>query len=374
MKISLCKNCVSINTRPGLSFDINGTCSACSQFEERKLIDWNAREAQFRKLTEDAKTKSTTYDCIIPVSGGKDSMWQVLKALEYGLKPLALTWKAPSRTSLGYENLANLINLGVDHIDFTVNPKVESLLTYESFKRFGTSAIPMHMAIYSLPLTIALKLRIPLIIYGENSAIEYGDKTKCRDASNLTRQWLQHYGATNNTNAEFWENLGFSSEDLKPYKAPNFTELSASNIKPIFLGYFFSWDPLVSYRTSKQYGFKAMDNNTELGSYNHSDIDENFINIHHYMKILKFGSNRLMDNMSLEIRHGRISRSDAIDKITREGCVSPKNSIASFCDYLKISLNDFNDIKESFRNSLIWSQVNNKWKIIDHPFAFEQEL
>ena len=374
MKISLCKNCVSISTRPGLSFDINSTCSACRQFTERKLIDWDDRKAQFENLVEDVKTRSTTYDCIIPVSGGKDSMWQVLKALEYGLKPLALTWKAPSRTSLGYENLASLISLGVDHIDFTVNPAVESRLTYESFKRFGTPAIPMHMAIYSLPLSIALKFRIPLIIYGENSAIEYGDKTKCDDPSNLTSKWLQNYGATNNTNADFWEKLGFSSQDLQPYKSPSFEELSTSNIKPIFLGYFFSWDPLVSYRTSKKYGFKAMDNNTELGSYNHSDIDENFINIHHYMKILKFGFNRLMDNLSLEIRHGRISRSDAIIKIIREGCVTPKNSITSFCDYLKISLEEFNDIKESFRNNLIWKKSDNNWKTINHPFSFEQKL
>ena len=77
----------------------------------------------FRKLVKNIKNKNKKYDCIIPVSGGKDSTWQVVVALEHGLHPLCVTWKTPARNSLGFKNLENLVKLGVDHIDFTINPK-----------------------------------------------------------------------------------------------------------------------------------------------------------------------------------------------------------------------------------------------------------
>ena len=120
----------------------------------------------FAEVVGKAKAQSRGYDCLIPVSGGKDSTWQVIKCLEYGLNPLCVTWKTPARTQLGQQNLDNLVGLGVDHIDYQINPKVERKFMLEAFKRFGSTAVPMHMAIFSIPAQIAARFRIPLDCLG----------------------------------------------------------------------------------------------------------------------------------------------------------------------------------------------------------------
>ena len=134
------------------------------------------------------------YDCIIPVSGGKDSTWQVITALDYGLKPLCVTWKTPARNTLGAKNLQNLVNLGVDHIDFSINPKVERRFTLKAFEGLGSPVIPMHMALHAIPLQFAVNFRVPLILWGENSAYEYGGQDEALKGVRLTHAWLKKYG------------------------------------------------------------------------------------------------------------------------------------------------------------------------------------
>src|SRR5476649_2486508 len=103
--VKYCKHCVLPDTRPNLILNTEGVCSACESHGTKRVIDWKAREEAFRHVVEHAKARSSGYDCLIPASGGKDSTWQVLKCLEYGLNPLAVTWKTPGRTGIGARNL-----------------------------------------------------------------------------------------------------------------------------------------------------------------------------------------------------------------------------------------------------------------------------
>ena len=122
--IKYCKNCILPNTRPNLFINLDGVCNACLSHTKKNKIDWKNRRKNFLKIIKKIKSKNSKYDCLIPVSGGKDSTWQVITALKYKLKPLCVTWKTPARNITGKQNLDNLINLGVDHIDFTINPKI----------------------------------------------------------------------------------------------------------------------------------------------------------------------------------------------------------------------------------------------------------
>ena len=137
----ICNSCILPNTRPHLIIDKNGLCNACNQFNLKTNINWNARKKELLKIVNDAKKNSSGYDCLIPVSGGKDSTWQVVECLKLVHKPLAVTWKTPERTIIGQRNLVNLVNLGVDHIDYQINPKVEAKFMLKTFKN-GTTAIP----------------------------------------------------------------------------------------------------------------------------------------------------------------------------------------------------------------------------------------
>ena len=156
-----CSKCTLPDTRPNPTIGEDGVCNACKSHGTKQEVDWASREKDFCKVVARAKEASRGYDCLIPVSGGKDSTWQVIKCLEYGLSPLTVTWKSPARTGIGRRNLNNLVSLGVDHIDYQINPKVEARFMLKAFERFGSTAIPMHMALFNIPLSIAVRFQIP---------------------------------------------------------------------------------------------------------------------------------------------------------------------------------------------------------------------
>jgi N-acetyl sugar amidotransferase len=315
-------------------------------------------------LIEAVRAKNRPYDCVIPVSGGKDSTWQVVKCLERGLKPLCVTWKTPARSGLGSRNLGNLIALGVDHIDFSINPKVERRFTLMALERLGSPAIPMHMAMFAIPLKIARTFGIPLVIWGENSAYEYGGDDQSLTGPRLSRAWLLKYGVTNGTIAENWADNDLTLRDLEVYRWPTDQELANLEVMAVFLGHYFQWDPVCTYEVAKRHGFQALEGHAKTGYYKFADVDDDFIiTLHHWIKWYKFGFTRLWDNLSIEIRNGRMTRDEAIGVIRERGEERPEIEIDSFCAYTGINRDRFFQIVEKFRNPEIWSQEDGKWRI-----------
>lgn len=360
-----CSQCVLPDTRPNLFIMEDGICNAChSWFVKKDDIDWKQREKQFDELVKLVKARSTRWDCVIPVSGGKDSTWQVVKALEYGLKPLCVTWRTPVRNIIGQKNLDNLIQLGVDHIDFSINPKVEKALTLKTFKKAGSLAISMHLALFAIPLQTAINYKIPLVLWGENSGMEYGGSKEDLLSFKMTHEWLKTYGVTQGTTAHDWIGNDLSLKDLSPYIWPTDEEMQNAGVTASFLGWYFPWDPHETYRVAKENGFIASTDKPKTGLYDFADIDDEFIiAIHHWLKWYKFGFTRLWDNLSLEIRMERITRDEAIDIIKKKGEEYPKEAIDKFCSWSGISVEKFKEIAEYFRNHDIWNFEQGKWKI-----------
>ena len=359
-----CKRCITPSSRPNIQFNPEGICNACESHAIRRVIDWAGRERAFRNVAAGAKSRSRGYDCLIPVSGGKDSTWQVVKALEYGLNPLAVTWKTPARTEIGARNLANLVRLGTDHMDYQVNPEVEKKFMLQSLIRYGSTAIPMHMALFNIPLKVAVAFDIPLVIWGENSAFEYGAAEEAHKGFRLDAQWLKHYGVTHGTTAADWISDELTEKELTPYFGPTDEELERKGILAVFLGYYFPWDPQVSLEVARAHGFQAREEGPKTGLYNYADIDDDFISIHHYLKWYKFGFTRLFDNLSLEIRNGRMTREEAIRIVRDRGDETPHGDIAKFCAFVGITERRFFGMIEKFRNPHLWVRQNGKW-IID---------
>ena len=300
-----------------MRLDDAGVCNACRAHSTRPDIDWAQRERAFREVVAHAQSRSKGYDCVIPVSGGKDSTWQVIQCLAYGLKPLAVTWKTPARTEIGRANLENLVRLGVDHIDYQVSPPVERRFLYRSFVKYGSTAIPMHMALFNIPLTIAAHFDIPLVVWGENSAFEYGGTAAESTGFRLDDNWLRKYGVTHGTTAEDWVSADLTRKDLTPYFGPTAEELRIKGTLAVFLGYYFPWDPAISLKVAAANGFRVRLEGPKTGYYNYADIDDDFISIHHYLKWYKFGFTPPVRNLSLEIRNGRMTREQAIDTLPR---------------------------------------------------------
>jgi N-acetyl sugar amidotransferase len=353
-----CKKCILPDTRPNIEINKKGLCN--SKCSTDKKISWKKREAEFRILANKIKkTNKSNYDCVVPVSGGKDSTWQILTALKYGLKPLAITWKTPQRSILGQKNLENLISLGVDHIDFTINPSIEKRLIYKSFILEGSPALTMHMAIHNIPKIFAQKLNIPIILWGENSAYEYGSEDKNLKGSRLTHNWRKKFG---NLPKNFKKiSKGIKRSHLSPYISH--LNKPEKKLKEIFLGHYFYWDPIKIGHIVKKKGFK-FDTKPIVGLYKFADIDDkSIITVHHWMKWYKFGFTRLWDNLSIEIREGRMTRQEAIKVVKKEKKI-PLVQIKMFCKYLNISQKKFFIISEKFRNHKIWKLNNkNRWHI-----------
>jgi len=367
LKMNYCKICILPNTRPQLKIDVHGNCNCKYSFLKKsvKKINWKEKYKKFSDIVKTIKKKNKPfYDCLIPVSGGKDSTWQVIECLKIGLNPLCVTWKTPVRSEIGEYNLKNLINLGVDHIDFTINPKIEKYLILKSFKKMGNIALSMHMAIHGISLNIATNFKIPLIVYGENSANEYGGTDSLAKSSKLTYEWLQKYGVTNNTTIDDWTDDYLTKKKSFAYTWPKNSDFKSNNINAIFLGQYIKWDPNKTFKIAKKHGFKRAKNAT-TGLYNFADIDDQFIiTIHHWMKWYKFGFTRLWDNLSIEIKEGKISRKQAIEIVKNPEKI-PLKEINLFCKFLSISLREFFLIAEKFRNQKIWYKDKNKWKIKD---------
>lgn len=359
-----CERCILPDTRPGLEIGPDGVCSACNLHgRKREATDWDARRRRFAKLVEEVRALGRPYDCVIPVSGGKDSTWQTVTCLEAGLHPLAVTWRPPGRTPIGQGNLDNLIELGVDHIDFAINPNVERKFMLRSLERFGTTAVPMHLAIFNVPTAIAARYDIPLVVWGEDSASEYVGEERSSSFT-LDSEWVRAYGAVHGTTARDWVGDGLSEQELTPYFGPSDEELAAKGVLGVFLGWFFRWDPAETARVAGEHGFRT-EEQARTGLYDYADIDDDFISIHHWIKWLKFGFTRTWDNLALEIRNERISRDAAIKTLRERGDETPHADIESFCAYVGISRERFFDIVEGFRDGQVWTRRDGTWVIED---------
>jgi len=363
LPLEYCQKCILPNTRPNIRFTSDGQCN-CATAQKKASINWSQRDNDFISLVEEIKSRKAIYDCVIPVSGGKDSTWQTIKALEVGLRPLCVTWKTPGRNQLGNQNLQNLIAQGVNHIDFSVNPVVERTFTLRAFEKLGSPVIPMHMALHAIPLQVSVAFNIPLILWGENSAYEYGGDDESLKGVQLNRAWLKKYGVTNGTAAEDWVDNRLSISELTPYVWPSDEAQKMAGVRAVFLGHYYQWDPEVTFAIAKKHGFES-DARPKTGLYSYADIDDDFlITIHHYLKWYKFGFTRLWDNLSLEVRNGRLTRDEAIKLVERVGEEKPKEEIEKFCNYVGISESKFYEITERFRNKKIWQKDSKGvWRI-----------
>lgn len=359
-----CVNCILPDTRPSIYFNEAGICSGClGHIRKANEINWESREADFVSLVENIKSKSTTYDCIVPVSGGKDSWYQVIKAKEYGLSVLAVTWRTHGRTSVGQKNLDRLIeNLKVDHVEYTIAPDVEKRFTKIAFEETGVSGLPMHMAIFTIPLRLASFMRVPLVIWGENPQLEYGGTAYEQMKTKLDEEWLAKHGCMLETNSSSWVGKNdLTTEELFGYELPKLSpDFSPSSI---FLGSYFKWDSFENAEISKKHGFEYSDLDGKTGAWNFADIDCNFISIHHFLKWYKFGMSRAFDNLSIQIRYGMTSREEAISQITKLGPQVPINDIRAFCSFLDVDESWFWKICENYRNKKLWKRVDGTWQI-----------
>jgi hypothetical protein len=251
----------------------------------------------------------------------------------------------------------------VDHIDYQINPKVEKKFMYQTLAQSGSTAIPMHLALFNIPLKLALKFEIPLVVWGENAAFEYGGTEDERRGFRLDARWLKKYGVTQGTTADDWVSPELSAKKLTPYFGPSEEEMEQKGVLAVFLGYYFPWDPETSLKAASAHGFQSRAEGPKTGFYDYADIDDDFISIHHFLKWYKFGFTRLFDNLSIEIRNGRLTRKEAVEIVRARGDQAPHEDIEKLCRFTGITRQHFFEVIEKFRNPEVWVKRSDIWMI-----------
>jgi N-acetyl sugar amidotransferase len=358
-----CRSCILPDTRPNLMIGDDGVCNACKSHGGKREVDWRGREALFRQLVDRARGMKRDYDCLIPVSGGKDSTWQTLKCLEYGLRPLTFSYAPPLRTALGRDNLDNLIELGVDHIDYRINPRIERTFLRRAFERYGNVGVPMHAAIFSIARILAARFRIPMIVWGEDSSVEYGGKKDEGEEYELNQAWLRKFGVNHGACVDDWIDDELTREAMFAYSGVPDEDLAAAGTISLFLGYFFEWDPETTRAAAMAAGMKARDDGPRVGYWNYADLDDELISVHHYLKWHKFGFTRLFDNLSVEIRNGRLTRPEAVEIVRASGDQTPDADIEAFCAFARMSRSSFDAVADGFRSPAVWTKADGVWRI-----------
>jgi len=355
-----CKKCLLPDSKPDLFIDDSGVCSACRSYENRNKTDWTSRKIELLDILSKYRAlDGSSWDCVIPVSGGKDSTYQVLKMLELGMNPLCVTATTCDLSEIGRKNIENIKSFGVDYIEFSPNKKVRAKLNKIGLIHLGDIAWPEHVGIFTIPVRVATQYRVPLIIWGENSQNEYGGPAAASANKTLDRRWLEEFGGL----------LGFrvsdligmeeiKKKDLIPYLYPSDAELANVGVTGIFLGHFFPWDGFANAQRAKEAGFTCYEKIVEGSAVDYENLDNHQHGIHDYFKFLKFGFGRATDITSLHIRRGLMSREDGLRIVKENEGRFPieylGKSLSSILSPLEISIELFTEICDRFTNKKIF--------------------
>ncbi|MBI4511829.1 MAG: N-acetyl sugar amidotransferase [Deltaproteobacteria bacterium] len=317
--IRYCRRCVMPETKPDLFIDAEGICSACRNYERRKEIDQASRKQELQKILERYRSKNgSNYDCIVPVSGGKDSHYQALRMRELGMNPLCVTATTDKLSPLGRRNIENLKNCGVDYIEVTPNPLVRRRINKFTLTTVGDISWPEHVVIFTIPVRIAVQMNIPLIVWGENPQHEYGGPAGATEDNVLTRRWLEEFGGLLGLRvSDLVGQEGIEPKHLIQYTYPTDEELRRVGVTGIFLGYYLPWDGYGNALYAQAHGFETYHKPVEGSLVNYENLDNIHTGIHDYFKFLKFAFGRATDLACLHVRRDRLAREDAITLVKR---------------------------------------------------------
>jgi N-acetyl sugar amidotransferase len=359
--LQYCTRCVMPHTKPDLHIDEQGVCNACRSYEGRKDVDWEARRKELLAVVERYRRHGASWDCIVPVSGGKDSTYQVVRMLQLGLNPLCVTATTCDLSAIGRKNIDNIKRLGVDHVEFSPNPVVRAKLNRIGLTQVGDISWPEHVGIFTIPVRAAVQFGVPLIVWGENSQHEYGGPASAAENNVLNRRWLEEFGGLLGLRVSDLVGIdGIKPEHLIPYRYPSDEELQRVGVTGLFLGYYLPWDGLANALIATANGFTTFDHAIEGSMVNYENLDNHQTGIHDYFKFLKFGFARATDIACLHVRRGRISRQDAIEIVRKQDGRFPWSylgkPLAEILAPLDLSVEEFVKICDQFTNKKIFKR------------------
>jgi len=343
-------------TRPGITFDKAGVCSACNSFENRKKTDYRARFKELEALCDKYRRINgpSGYDCMIAVSGGKDSHYQTYLLKEVlGMNPLLVTVEDNfPMTGAGLHNIKNIsAEFGCDIISLKPNIRAQKAVMRKCFEKYGKPTYFIDRYIYSYPLHMAVKYNTPLLVYGENVNYEYGGAQKKESYSALEQI---NNGVASGIDMKELLGSGVTAKDLNFFAPPAAKDLK--ELDPIYVSYFVEWNSYANYVFAKSRGFHDLTHEWERSHHveNFDQIDTRAYLVHSWMKYPKFGHASATDYAARFVRYGMLTREEAMDLVKKHDHKLDPLCVREFCAFCGYSEAEFWAIVGKFYNRAIF--------------------
>lgn len=366
--VRYCSRCVypGVAATP-LTFDDEGVCSGCRTHEEQLTVDWDRRRAMFDRLIARYRSADrSNYDCVIAVSGGKDSFWQAhLLCKEYGLKVLFVCYAENNHTDVGMRNIQRMReSFKGDFLHLTPEVEVLKKLNRLGMLAMGDPNWHTHIGIMTLPIIMAAKFQVPLFIYGEHGFMNLGGMHSYNDLVEFTKKYRTEHMCRGFDWFDFVEDTeGLSEQDFLWAKYPTDEEIEALGLRGIFISNYFGWNQLDHlHQMEELYGFEQYAvpfDRTYRRDSNLNDVHDN--GIHDWMKYVKFGYGRATDHACRDIRNGVMKRDEGIEMVRELDHVIP-GDIPRWLEYVGWTRSYLYEVADRFRDPRVWVRdVGDHW-------------
>lgn len=358
-----CTKCVypAVAATP-VTFDADGVCSGCRVGLNKVAIDWNERKRLFIDLIDQYRTESE-YDCILPVSGGKDSYRAAHIAKEFGLKALLVTYHGNNYLPEGETNLKRMREVfPFDHIVFRPSQDALIRLNRAGFTKTGDMNWHCHAGIFTYPMQIAIKYKIPLVFWGDHGFTEHGGMYTHNDFFEFTAKDRYENGLHGYDWFDFEGVEGLTKKDLQFLMYPDDAAIMDVGLRGIYLSNYFPFDGAVNAEIARdQYGWLEAQQSFDRTYRRVSNVDDMHENgVHDYMKFIKLGYGRASDHAQYDIRAGRMTREEGIAMVRKYDHVKPSD-IVRWLSHTGMTEDEFDAIADTFRNHRVWSIQDGQW-------------
>jgi N-acetyl sugar amidotransferase len=364
-----CRRCVypALSAAP-MEFDAEGICMGCRMAEVKAAIpraEWDRRRELLREILERYRCRDgSRYDCIIAVSGGKDSYFQThVITREFGLRPLLVTYNGNNYTDVGWRNVHRMKELfGVDHLFFSPGVDLLRRLNRLGFTIMGDMNWHAHVGITTIPVRFAAQLRVPLVIWGEHGYLDLCGQFSMDDFPEMSyRDRLEHFARGYEWNYMVGRE-GITAQEMISYQYPSDRELFDLDIRGLYLGNYVWWEandhgPMVV----QKYGFEVSSEPFDRTYRRMSNLDDMHENgVHDYLKYVKFGYGRCTDHVCKDIRAGLLTRAEGIERVRAMDHVKPRD-LQRWLRYVGMEEAEFDRIADTFRDPRVWRREGGRW-------------
>lgn len=307
-----CVRCCMPSSNEGIEFDEMGICRACYSAEQKMHINWVDREKSLRKLLDYHKSLNRDYDCIVPISGGKDSTFQLHVVTKvYGLRALAVTFSHNWFTETGKYNLQNCLEkFNVDHIVFTPNRSLVNRIARQSLVKIGDSCWHCHSGVGAFAMQIAVKFNISLLIWGESAADLSGRSSYFDPVIKFDRDYFTKMSAK--VGPEEIAGDTISARELSPWRLPSVEDIERVGVEGIHLGDYIFWDDERQMEFVRDV-YDWREDRVEGTYKGYKSVECIMAGVHDYTKFLKRGFGRGTDHASVDVRAGLLTREEAFE-------------------------------------------------------------